>query len=155
MITWEPCCDMTETLNKAFWKEAKYFLHSATVRASISSKICFTEPSLKNQLKIKIFVYLLVFVGVGGREGKSHRCRRRIAHNCARPYVQIVHSLYQHPPAWPNLFISLIFPSEFANLKYDNICNLCQLDEETPWHLLWDCPAVPFRLKLPPRTNGP
>ena len=29
-------------------------------------------------------------------------------------------------------------------------CNLCQLAEETPWHLLWDCPAVPFRLKLPP-----
>ena len=29
-------------------------------------------------------------------------------------------------------------------------CNLCQLDEETPWHLLWDCPAVPQRLKLPP-----
>ena len=38
------------------------------------------------------------------------------------------------------------------SLLYNNspTCNLCQEEEETPWHLLWDCPAVPQRLKLPP-----
>ena len=38
------------------------------------------------------------------------------------------------------------------SLIYNNspTCNLCQEDEETPWHLLWECPAIPHRLKLPP-----
>ena len=38
------------------------------------------------------------------------------------------------------------------SLMYDNspLSSLCQEDDETPWHLLWDCPAIPQRLKLPP-----
>lgn len=38
------------------------------------------------------------------------------------------------------------------SLLYNNSpdCNLCQDGEETPWHLLWECPAVPHRLKVPP-----
>jgi hypothetical protein len=35
--------------------------------------------------------------------------------------------------------------------NYDPICNKCLLDEQTPWHLLTECPAtLKIRKEIPP-----